>query len=93
MATWALTGVVESGMAPWGGTGGAGMGFIWPLFGLLLIAMLVIGDVYLLGNQTRTISSDNAMEILREQYAQGEVTTEEFENRSSRLSAGDDSFS
>lgn len=77
-----------SGMGGWGmgGSGMWGFGFLWPLLWLLVIAVVVIGAVYLFRSRTNGFGSDRAMELLREQYARGEISDEEFEERSSRLS-------
>jgi putative membrane protein len=70
--------------------GGSGMwefGFLWPLLWLLVIAVVVIGAVYLFTNRSSTGRSDEAMELLREQYARGEIGDEEFDDRSSKLTS------
>ena len=77
-------------MASWGASGGPGIGFLWLLAGLLLITILLVGVLYLLRTHTRSTDADTAMEILRKQYARGDLSAEEFENRSSRLSGSDD---
>jgi putative membrane protein len=76
------------GMGDWGMGGGSGMwgfGFLWPLLWLLIIAAIVIGAVYLFRRSGEIGGSDRAMEVLREQYARGELSDEEFDERSSRL--------
>lgn len=88
------------GGAGWGGMGGGmmgsggawGLGFLWPLLWLLVFAAIVLGGVYLF-TQMRPADgaggSNGAMELLRERYARGEVSDEEFEERSARLSTPD----
>ena len=64
--------------AGWGMFGG-GM-FVWPLVVLGLIALAV----YWAGSQTEgnnAAQPDPARAELRERYARGEITDEEFENR------------
>lgn len=75
------------GMMPFGG-GGVGTGFLGPLLWVLLLAVIVLGVVYLVRTTTTsaTSQSDRAMAILREQYARGDLSDEEFDNRASRLS-------
>jgi putative membrane protein len=76
---------------PWSGAGvGFGYGLVWPLLGLLLLAVVVVGAVYLFGAEAAGTGtgSDRATELLRERYARGDLTDEEFERRAARL-AGD----
>lgn len=83
-------------MAPWGGAGGAGgawFGVLAPLLGLLLLAAVVVGVLYLSRSGTATAGSDRAIELLRERYARGEVSDEEFERRAARLSGDADGSS
>lgn len=81
-----------SGMAQWGGAGGVGVA-LWPLLLLLLGLLLlagVVAAVYLLRRSVSTADSDQAMDLLRERYARGEVTDEEFETRAERLTGSAD---
>lgn len=71
-------------MMPWGSPGGVGLDLLWPLLWLLLVATVVIGAVYLFGSGS-TASRDRTVELLREQYARGEISDEEFDERSSKL--------
>ena len=65
--------------------GGAGMVggvmFLWPLLLIGLILVLVSN----LGDSDETEESDRAMAILREGYARGELSEEQFEKRRRRL--------
>lgn len=75
---------------PWCGARGEmggmwGFGYFWPLLWLLVAAVVVIAAVYLFTTRTDDISSNRAIVELREQYARGEISDEEFEERSSRL--------
>lgn len=87
------------GMGGWGGgmMGGWGGGMMtgWGMYGglMLLVWVLVLGGIayfvfrWLAGS--RTDSADPALEELRIQYARGELSDEEFEEREARL-AGDE---
>ena len=70
----------------WGGAGGFGLGFLWPL---LLLGGVAAVIYWAAGNRGRAVGdlggSDTALETLRERYARGEVTEEEFEQRRQRL--------
>lgn len=70
------------GMMGYGGFGmfGGGM-FLWPL---LLVA--VVGILYYATrNREESESPDSALATLRERYARGELSDEEFEERRQRL--------
>lgn len=68
------------------GGGGFGLGFLWPL---LLLGGFVALVYWLVGNGGRTVrevtGSDQALDFLRERYARGEITEDEFEQRRQRL--------
>lgn len=70
------------------------MGFGWwwtPLFGLLFLALIVIGAYYLISGLqegSRRRSVDRALEIARERYAKGEITKEVFEEIKRSLQEG-----
>lgn len=76
-------------MGDWGGGMVGGTGGIWG-WGMLLVWLLVLGGigylVYRWAARTTPASQDPALEELRMQYAQGELTDEEFEERRQRLS-------
>jgi len=73
------------GMVP-GGETAVSQGWVgWPVIGLLLVAIVVLGILYLFRSVT-TEGSDRAMTVLRKSYASGELTDEEFERRLARLS-------
>jgi putative membrane protein len=86
---WLTTGVVwaqrpyewEWGRHPmwwmWGAWG-IGMMLMMLLFWGLVIVSLVLGIRWLL-RQARETRSDSALEILRQRYARGELTKDEFE--------------
>lgn len=68
-----------------GGSGMWGFGFLWPL--LWLLVLVGIGGLagYLLTRGVSTESADRPTELLREQYARGEIDDDEFERRRTRL--------
>ena len=81
--------VAYGGMMGGGGFGampGFGFGFLWPLLffgGILYLVYAVAGNGS--SNQGPLGGSNAAMETLRERYARGELTEEEFEQRRRRL--------
>jgi len=68
-----------------GGAWGIGMMFMMLLFWILVIAALVLGIRWLMG-QGKEARSDSALEILRQRYARGEIDKEEFETKKRDLS-------
>lgn len=70
--------LLGGGMMGAGGFGmlGGGM-FLTPI----LLVALVVYLVYETGNETGSMSSPDAMDTLRERYARGELTDEEYETR------------
>lgn len=62
-----------------------GYGFLWPLLWLVILAVVVLGAVYLYRTQAAPTRSEPAMEVLRERYARGEISDEEFEERAAKL--------
>jgi putative membrane protein len=69
----------------WGGMGGLGLFgggmFLWPL----LLVGLVLLLVYRTNREEQTSMTDTALAELRERYARGELSDEEFESRRSSL--------
>jgi putative membrane protein len=80
--------VARNGLAPWSSAGSAGFEFLMPLIWLVLLGVLLVGVVYLLGTGRSGTDSGRAEMVLRERYARGEITDEEFEHRTARLSDG-----
>jgi putative membrane protein len=74
------------GMHPmmWGAWG-FGMMLMMILFWALVIAAVVLGIRWLIG-QGKESRSDPALEILRQRYARGEIDKEEFDARRKDLS-------
>lgn len=74
--------------------GGGLMMLVWFLLGIILIAAIVVGLIYLIrvlsktGGETsaRSSSADSARSILEERYARGEIDRDEFEERRRSLS-------
>lgn len=60
-----------------------GFGFLIPLFiiGGVIYAIYSIFD----SNQTKNTNNKDALEILKERYARGEINEEEYERIKSRL--------
>jgi len=82
-------------MMMWGGwpnmMGGlfGGLGFIWMIFIFIFILAIIVGVIILIiwavritGNtqQSQQISGNAAISTLKERYAKGEITKEEYEN-------------
>ena len=68
--------------------GSSGMYLNW-IFGLLIltviIGMVIRGLCVTPGRRQYKISADDAMEILRQRYARGEIKDEEFEHMKQEL--------
>ncbi len=68
------------------GPGIMGFGFGWPfmfLFPLVFVVLVVLGLYHLLSGQGRQVSSagytgSDALRILKERYARGEITSEQY---------------
>jgi putative membrane protein len=72
------------------GFDGGGLGWIWMLGGLLLIVGIVVLIVWAIGAANRGGTSREAerpvaLDILRERYARGEITQQEFEQAKKTL--------
>jgi putative membrane protein len=66
------------------GLDGGGLGWIWMLGGLLVMVGFVVLLVWAIGAMSRGGTSREperpaALDILRERYARGEITAQEFE--------------
>ncbi len=79
------------GMMWAGGMGGFGM-FFGFIFTLLIIAALIVGVVWTVqymgmgGSNGSGRSQSNALDILKERYARGEIDSKEFDERRRALS-------
>jgi putative membrane protein len=76
------------GMHPWGffGVWGIGMMLMMALFWAVAVAGLVLGIRWLL-HLTAPARSDSALEILRQRYARGDISKEEFDSKKRDLTS------
>jgi putative membrane protein len=68
--------------------GGYGISPLWGLAMMLVWVLVIVGGAYLLYRlvtSNQRVGSDNALEELRVEYARGNVTEEEFEERREKL--------
>lgn len=67
---------------------GWGMGFGW-IFMILFWVLVILGVVYLIkmiaGGAGKEEKRDTALDILKQRYAKGEITKEEFEEKKKDL--------
>ncbi len=88
-ARWETLWAQERGYGWW--SGGYPMGWMWGAWGIgmmlmmllfwaLVIAAIVLGIRWLVG-QPKVSRPDSALEILRQRYARGEIDKEEFEQK------------
>lgn len=65
----------------------SGFGWVWMLIGLLGIVVLIAGLMHLTGRKPKqaVITPDNSLSILKERYARGEITKEEYTRMSEIL--------
>lgn len=76
----------------WMGMGGIWpgsiFGFAIPLLGLIFWIVVIVAIIYLIKTligKKEWLGSDRSLEILKERYAKGEITKEEFEQRKKDL--------
>ena len=69
----------------WGGMGGLGLFGGGMVLGPLLLVGLLLLLVYGTNSEEQTSKTDTALAELRERYARGELSDEEFETRRSSL--------
>ncbi|PTD94379.1 hypothetical protein C9439_02945 [archaeon SCG-AAA382B04] len=60
---------------------GGGIWIWWILIPLLIIVMFLA----FMGKEEKETTGDRALKILREKYAEGEITKEEFEEKKRKL--------
>jgi putative membrane protein len=91
MMMWVLWGVWgDSYMHGMGGMMGFGWGFM-PLILFAFLILIVLGAYYLLKEVTGTESAaapskgEKALEILKERYARGEITRDEYQKMKEEL--------
>jgi putative membrane protein len=90
---WLTVPWIQGGPYEWGWSGhpmmwgawGFGMMLMMIAFWALVIAAVILGIRWLLG-QGKESRSDSALEILRQRYARGEINKEEFEAKKRDLS-------
>jgi putative membrane protein len=70
-----------------GGFFGGGLGWIGMIFGSIFFLAIVIGVIFLIvwlvrrsGHSTTGITGTHYLELLKERYAKGELTKEQYEN-------------
>lgn len=63
-----------------------GLGVIWLIIQLVVVIGVIYLIVYLVKNSNRSANTrSNALEILKERYARGEISEEEFEEKKKKL--------
>lgn len=77
-----------------GGFFGGGLGWIGMIFGFIFFVAIIIGVILLIvwlirrtGYNTTEKPSSRPIEILKERYAKGELTKEQYENMKKELSS------
>ncbi len=77
-----VTGILSMTMrVPWYGHMAGMMGFGWGfmfLIPIVFLVLLVFGAHYLITEYARTGNDERALEVLKERYAKGEITREEY---------------
>ncbi|NKE70243.1 SHOCT domain-containing protein [Candidatus Manganitrophus noduliformans] len=77
-----MDGMMGSGMMAWM--------LLWGLVGLALLVLLIAGIVWVVRwgfSSTQARSSERAIELLKERYARGEISKEEYEEKKRDLAA------
>jgi putative membrane protein len=66
-----------------------GFGFLWMLLWALMLIGIPVGISYLIlsGRASKDDGTDDALDLLRQRYAQGEIDEEEFDTRRGKLLA------
>jgi putative membrane protein len=77
---------IAAAPAPWMmGSGMSGMMLLMAIGWLVVVGAVAAGIWWLLNRRRR--AADVALDVLRERYARGEITREEFENKRRDLAA------
>jgi putative membrane protein len=90
MGGYSCGSITGSSMIGAGMMGGSGMGFGWMLlWPVLLVIAIIVGIYFILTSSKQKEASPqvsvNSLEILKERYAKGEVTAEEFKKMKKNL--------
>lgn len=78
-------------MDRWWPVGGISLiGILWFIFEIVLIVAVIVGIIYIIkhlsGNEGHgAYGRDEAMEILRQRFARGEITEQEYEELKEKL--------
>ena len=68
------------------GMGGSwGFAFVGPVIGLLVMGAIVVGLWSVVSGSNHGSADSDALETLKDRYARGEISDEEFEERARRL--------
>ena len=72
-------------MGPWM-MGGFGFGWLIPIFWIVVLGLLIWAAIALTGGRDslrnqESLKSKSALEILKERYARGDISKEEFEDK------------
>ena len=77
-----------------GGFFGGGMGWIGMILGFIFFILIIIGVIFLIvwlvrrtGSSVPEKTSTHSLEILKERYAKGELTKEQYDNMKKELSS------
>ncbi len=73
------------GMAPMGGWGGMAFGGLMMLFCVALLVGLIVLIARWLGGTSRSCIGPDALDTLKQRFAQGEIDIAECQERSRRL--------
>ncbi|MEG6565418.1 SHOCT domain-containing protein [Thermoanaerobacterium saccharolyticum] len=69
----------------WGYGGGIVFGLIWMIIQVAIVVGAIYFIVSLFQNKKGSNRSSNALEILKERYARGEISEEEYKERKRNL--------
>lgn len=82
-----MPGVMSPGMMGWSGFGYGWMqGLSWPVL-IVLVGLVALGTYYVVsGCCAPETNGDRSLEILRERFAKGELTEEQFRRMKAEIS-------
>jgi putative membrane protein len=62
--------------------GGFGMGFMWIILAIVIIAVILLTKGYLSPVKKESMPAEqSALDVLKRRYARGEISKEEFEEK------------